>query len=574
MAGLETAQARAQSPIPASQQFKAIAWLRWRLFVNGFRRKGGTGELVARIIVFPFAALFVIGPLTGALIGSYYVTSKGHLGVLTAIFWGIFALQILVSINISQPGLSFDPESLIRFPLAFSRYLLIRLFLGLLSASTVVGTLALLAAAAGTTYARPDLGLTAFAVALSLALCNMLFIRMVFAWLDRWLSTRRARELFTGLIFAFSLGIQYLNVTFNGLGKHTSHAARQAKIDAVQHLYSRVEPYLHLLPPGLAGGAIAKSSAGAPLAALAFVGGILLFAVICLAIFAWRMQREYRGENLSEAAKSTPQPATPRAAANVRTPQLQTTLPTQQSRTSFISPVAIACFEKEWITVRRNPTQLYGLIVPIAMVFILRIPLSRFSNGGMIFPVGVAYSILGIAALSYNVLGLDAAGIQFYFMAPIAMRNVMLGKNLFGFAITAIQVALVYPVLAFSSGPPGIFVTLSTVCWAVFAILVNATVGNMRSITAPKKIDPSKISRKQASQLSALMCFGIMAVLAGVGAATIGLSTYIGKPWLPIPILLALAIGAFALYSAGLNRSDSIALNHRESLIEELCKAG
>ncbi len=40
-----------------------------------------------------------------------------------------------------------------------------------------------------------------------------------------------------------------------------------------------------------------------------------------------------------------------------------------------------------------------------------------------------------------------------------------------------------------------------------------------------------------------------------------------------IPVLLALATAAFAFYFVILNRLDTIALNHREALAEELCKA-
>jgi ABC-2 type transport system permease protein len=234
--------------------------------------------------------------------------------------------------------------------------------------------------------------------------------------------------------------------------------------------------------------------------------------------------------------------------------------------------VVAACLEKEWIYVRRNPAQFYGLIAPLAMVFIFAGRLGSFARTGLIFPAAVAYSVLGIAALAYNVLGLDASGVQFYFMAPIQIRSVILAKNLFGFSITILQLALVYLVLMFTIGAPPILITISTVFWVVFACLVNATVGNMRSITAPKKIDPAKISRKQASQLSALMCIGIMLAVAGLGAALIGLSKFAGRDWLPIPFLLAFALGALALYIAGLNRIDSIALNHRETLIEELSK--
>jgi ABC-2 type transport system permease protein len=240
---------------------------------------------------------------------------------------------------------------------------------------------------------------------------------------------------------------------------------------------------------------------------------------------------------------------------------------------TVLSPAVAACFEKEWVYVRRNPAQFYGLIAPLAMVFLFAGRLGSFAKTGMIFPAAVAYSVLGIAALAYNVLGLDASGVQFYFMAPIQLRSVFLAKNLFGFAITAVQVVLVYLVITFTAGRPPWLITVTTLCWVVFACLTNTTIGNIRSVVAPKKMDPSKISRRQASQLSALLCIGIMLAIAGVGAGLVALSKFLAIPWLPVPILLALAIGAFALYLAGLNGIDTMALSRRETLIEELSKA-
>ena len=560
------------SRIPASSQLSAVAWLRWRLFVNGFRRKGGTGELVARIVVFPFAALFVIGPVAGSTAAAYFAATGGHLEDLTGIFWGIFLVQILVSINISQPGLSFDPESLIRYPVSFARYLTIRLFLGLLSASAIVGTLALLGAATGIAVAVPKLAAIAYAAAVSLAVCNVLFVRMVFAWVDRWLSTRRAREIFTGLIILFSIGVQYVNVTVNGVGNHLTHAERQAKLNTYLHFYRIVEPYLHVLPPGLAGSAVISYGHGTPVLSAVLLVGILLIACLFFAIFGWRMNREYRGENLTEAGQRAPE--TTRIAAANRTHTVTELSPSSSESPSFLlSPVLAALFEKEWIYVRRNPAQFYGFIAPLAIVLISAGRMGTFARTGFLFPAAVAYSILGVAALAYNVLGLDANGIQFYLLAPIQMRSVILAKNLFSFSITLIQLCLVYVAVSFIAAPPPFLTTISTACWVVLACLVNVTIGNMRSIIAPKKIDPSKVSRKQASQLSALICIGIMLVIGAVGAGIMALGQYLGMPWLPIPILAALSAGAFALYLAGLNGMDHLALKHRESLVEELCKA-
>ena len=257
------------TPISAAQQFKAVAYLRWCLFRNGLRRKGGAGELAARILVYPIFAGFVIGPAIAAFSTAFLAVEHGHIEYLAPIFWSIFALRLLVSINIAQPGLSFDPAQLIRFPLTFSRYLIIRIFLGLLSASTIIGTLALLATAAGITAADSSLALTAFAAGITLALADMFFIRMVFAWVDRWLATRRARELFTGLIILGSVAVQYFfNPAFNG---GYAHASRH--LAAGIPFYQAAEPLLHLLPPGLATSAIVDSAAGHTAPGLASLAG-------------------------------------------------------------------------------------------------------------------------------------------------------------------------------------------------------------------------------------------------------------------------------------------------------------
>jgi ABC-2 type transport system permease protein len=50
------------------------------------------------------------------------------------------------------------------------------------------------------------------------------------------------------------------------------------------------------------------------------------------------------------------------------------------------------------------------------------------------------------------------------------------------------------------------------------------------------------------------------------------LTNHLSRPWLLVPIFLALAAAAFIFYIHVLNRLDTIALTHREELSEELCK--
>jgi ABC-2 type transport system permease protein len=567
------ATATHSQPWTASQsraQFIALAQLRWCIFRNAFRRKGGVGELIARIIFLPFIAAIAIGPIVGAGFGGYYLITSGNLAKLPILTWSIFALWQLVVLNISPPALSFDINTIIRFPLSFPRYLIARLFFGLLSASNVIGTLALIAADIGISIAKPSLLPWSTLLLATFALANVFFTRMVLAWVDRWLSTRRARELLTAFILFASLGFQYINLNYNPGFQQSRHHANH--LPFLIKVFHHIQPIAALLPPGLTATSIASFDRARYLPSIASLFGLIVFACLFLTIYAWRMHREFRGENLSELTKQ-PQPS---RTASIAVPSAQPTLAQSAATTTNtygLSPTIVACLQKEFLYVRRNTNQLYGFVAPIFMVFLFA---SRIGSSGrfgaFVFPAAVAYSILGVSILSYNCLGMDGPGIQLYFLAPICLRTVFLAKNLVGFLLNLVELVLIFAVISFVGHPPSLLITLATVCWLFFATFTNGAVGNLRSLSAPKKIDLAKISRKQTSQLSALIAMGIVIACFGVGYGGVLLTNHLNRPWLLVPIFLALAAAAFVFYIQVLNRLDTIALNHREALSEELCK--
>jgi ABC-2 type transport system permease protein len=550
-------------------QFAALAQLRWCIFRNSFRRKGGIGELIARIIFIPFIAIIALGPIIVAGIAGHEVFWSGRYNLLPAVTWGIFALWQLVSINISPPGLSFDINTIIRFPLSFPRYLTARLFFGLLSTANVIGTLALISADIGISIAKPALAPWATLTLAIFALANIFFTRMIFAWIDRWLSTRRAREVLTGLILFGSLAFQYLNVTFNPGLQNPNHPHHSTHLPLLLKIFHHLQPIATFLPPGLASTSIVSFYRHNFITAIAALLSVIIFGTIFLAIYAWRMQREFRGENLTELNQPTPSSTPP------RTLSIPATQPTTSNRTaSILSATLTACLEKEFIYLRRNTNQLFGFLAPIFMVFLFanRIGASgRF--GDFIFPVSIAYSILGVSILSYNCLGMDGPGVQFYFLAPTRLRDVFLAKNLIGFLLNLIELVLIFTVISFVAHPPTLLIGLATLCWLLFTTFTNGAVGNLRSLSAPKKIDLSKVSRKQTSQLSALIALAIVVTCFGIGFGVVLLTNRLHHPWLMIPIFLALAVAGFIFYLQVLNRLSTIALNHREALTEELCKA-
>ncbi|HLI76553.1 MAG TPA: hypothetical protein VKV02_06365, partial [Acidobacteriaceae bacterium] len=201
-------------------QFRAIAWLRWRILANSFRRKGGAAELIGRIFLLPLFASLALLPTVMAGFFAWFVCMHGSLGQITLVFWATFGLTQLLNINTGQPSTTFDPTELIRFPMALRSYVLARLCFGLLAPANVIVSLMSAAIFVGITIDRPALWPYSLLACGSFALANVLFSRMIFAWVDRWLSTRRAREIFTALIFAASLLFQYVNVTYNPGFRH------------------------------------------------------------------------------------------------------------------------------------------------------------------------------------------------------------------------------------------------------------------------------------------------------------------------------------------------------------------
>jgi ABC-2 type transport system permease protein len=561
-------------------QFAALAKLRWCIFRNAFRRKGGGGELAARIIFLPIVGIAAIGPIIGSGAAAYFLVSNGRLALLPLLTWAIFALWLLVLLNISPPGLSFDINTILRFPISFPRYLAARLVFGLLSAANVIGTLALIAADIGIGIAQPSLALWSTLLLATFALANIFFTRMMLVWVERWLSTRRAREIFTAFLLFGSLGFQYININFNP-GMQSRHHHASTHLPLLIKIFHHIQPIAAFLPPGLTALSLNSYRQSHILAAIAALFGLIVFTVLFFAIYAWRMQREFRGENLSETRQSN-QPAVRRSvtAPTPHTTRAADLVPANlipratRSSTFGLNSTVVACLEKEFIYLRRNMNQLYGFVAPIFMVFLFANRMSASGRlGDFVFPVAIAYSVLGVSILSYNALGMDGTGVQLYFIAPARMRDIFLAKNLTGFLLNFVELAIVFLVITIAAQRPSLIITLATICWLLFATFLNGAIGNLRSLNAPKKIDLNKASRRQASQLSVLLALGILVACAGIGFAVVFLANYLNRAWLMVPILFALAAVAFAIYLTVLNRLDTIALNHREALAEELCKA-
>jgi ABC-2 type transport system permease protein len=192
---------------------------------------------------------------------------------------------------------------------------------------------------------------------------------------------------------------------------------------------------------------------------------------------------------------------------------------------------------------------------------------------GILFSYGCAYTQLLFVGMLYNSLGSDGAGTQFYFIAPLRFRDVMLAKNLLTFVIFCIEAILIYIVAAFLTTPAPLDLTAATVAWSLFALFLNMSIGNVRSIVSPKAMDPAKVRSQNVSGLNSLISLGVVIICITLGSIMFYVCRYLHTSyWMAAGVFTILAAFAFVLYVIVMNRVDGIAASHVEDLTGTLSK--
>jgi hypothetical protein len=224
---------------------------------------------------------------------------------------------------------------------------------------------------------------------------------------------------------------------------------------------------------------------------------------------------------------------------------------------------------------------LLTLVMPIFMLVVFRLgPMNpmRPSNfmtrtPDMAFPGAAAYALLVLTNLVYNNFGGDGGGIQFFYASPAHFRQVVLGKNLTHASILVVNTALAWSAVAYFYGTPRLAVTVATIAGLLFAAPLNFTAGNLLSIYSPRKRDFSTFGRQNVSQTTVLASLGIQVVVVGVGVAAFTIARLYRDQWIATFVFLVLSAVSVPLYVMVLRRMDSIALEQRETLVAELCRA-
>ena len=537
-------------------QLAAIAQVRWHIFTHSLRTTKGALELFSRIVI---GIVITAGGLGGAVllgvVASYFV-SKGKPDALALLLWPVFVFWQLFPVMATALSETMDSSHLLRFPLNYRVYLLVRLVYGALDPATVLGTLWLLGITLGVGWAHPGvLFLWTTLVLILFAAVNVLLTQMVFAWIERWLAQRRTREIFAVLFFLAMISLQLIGPMLSRYGDRSN-----ATLHKISHVASPIQA---ILPPGVAAAAIASAADGRYVLAFAFLAGLLLYAAAVLRVLGVRLRAQYRGENLSEVARD----ARPlHRYAGVK----------PGWAVPGLSSLVAAVFEKELRYLGRSGPMLLTFVTPIIMLVVFGV---RGRSGGFLdnspdlaLPIGSAYALLLLTNLIYNTFGADGGGVQFFLASPASFRSVVLGKNLAHMAVLAAEVLVLGVGVSLLFRPPSLLALATTVAGLLFAAPLNLAAGNLLSLYSPKKIEVATFGRQRASQLTVLASFILQILIFGVGALTIFAARHYASPWLAVILFLALAAISFTIYGLVLTHIDPLAQRRREILTTELCK--
>ena len=568
------------SPL-ARAQYAALAGLRWRIFVNGLRSKFGAFELGARIVAFGAYSIMglTLGVGTGA--AAFGLAHWQNWQFFPVVFWVVFIIWQVVPIMMASFQDQFDLGSLLRFPVGFRPFFLLYVVFGLSDVSTILGGLCCFGILAGVTVARPDLFAWTVLIVAVFAAFNILLVRAIFAWIDRWLSQRKTREILGALFMVLVISMQLLNPAIWQHG-HRGQGGRTRQQQEIKQFMA--EPWVQnaetvqaWLPPGLAAVALRRVAEQKPAPAFEALGVLGLFVLGAGSVLGLRLRAEYSGENLGAAparkkvATGLSKAVSARLETGEREGQSDISVPTGAT------PI-IAIIEKEIRSLLRTLPLLYAVGAPLLMVLVIS---GAFLHGGpshvnasqLAFPMCIFFAQIGFGQLFSNSLGTEGPGVQIYFLSPTPMRTVLLAKNIFHSTVFAVAMVIAGLLAAVRLGQPDGLMVATTVAWILFVLPVNLAVGDVFTLTMPYRVNPGRITRQRGSQANALLALLFQAGTLGVGVAVFELCSIGGMLWLAVPVFLVLAAVAVFVWLRILGNANEIASRNKDLLIATLMKA-
>jgi len=561
---------------------RALAWLQWRLLVNGLRggRRRDTLEKASRwldvaapvvfaVLVIPLALLLLVFALVAGWV--LVRTPQDASAVVIAasiVFLVPLAVLVIRPLAAARSG-ALERSELIRL-LPVPRALLFNLEFVRAAADPIVmafvpalfavpvgalaagaGMLALLVLGAGMAFA-----LFLFALGGFIAIAAQLFLR------DR----RRAEAV--ALVFMFALMLASLAPQLIVRDRARERAARTPVAAAPAPRTpapSSAKPVrevtlpapLRLLPSFAYGAALEQAASGRPVAAAGYCAGLALLAVVCYGL-ALPLQRRL----LETPARSGPGAR----AARVRGWSLP-----------FIPAPVVAVAAVQARTILRTVRGRWAMIGPplVALLFALvfsrqggRGPAAVFGSSLFVWVFAIFFALESLAVVSANQFAADGFGFALLALQPLPARTLVRGKALGIGALKAASMTLTLLPPALVLRPFQGALVLVVVLGGVASIALSGPIEAALSALFPKRVDLSRWSRAAnphaLAGLGSFFANGLMALPAA--GAFLFAAGVLHRPWLAPPLVAGWLLVAAVLAHAAYPVAERIFSARRENL--------
>ncbi len=540
-----------------TEQLKLIAGLRWNMLKNNLQRKNNRWDLIGMILAAVGSAVVVVGLCVAFYAGAYFFLTTGRASWMPLLYWTIFLWWQVIPILVAGFGANFEFRNLLRFPLSLRAFYILGLgygFADFAAVSSLCWIASMLVAAA---VGRVQLLPVMMVASLLFVLVNVTLERLIGSWLEKIFAKRRARELLVGLFVLSMVSMNFLNLAMQHWGGRGSRPR-------ILHLVA----YFSWLPGSLAGNAVAAASDADTQSLVLTVGGLLVWLGAASGLLWIRYRAQYLGEELSESAAPSAGKRGPRRRS------VSLGLP------GFLPPPVAGVMRKEFHYLTRNGFSFLALIIPPIMVIFFTMEFagnnSQIREHGLppqfFFPAAMAYLILILLSPAYNSFAFEGHGIQSYFMAPVRMRDVLVGKNLFLVSVVAVELVISLGVLVWRIGFPGLPLFLSTITAAAFAVMGQLAIANWSALSFPKKMEIGKMKGQRNSGVAVWTAFGVQMLIGGIATVVLLAGRWSGNPWLPVVVFAGLTAAALGGYVASLDPLSVLAERKKELLIETLCR--
>jgi ABC-2 type transport system permease protein len=527
------------------------------LLKNGLQRKNNRWDLTGMVLAAASSA-FVIGGLCVAFYaGARFFVTRGHANWMPLLYWAIFLWWQVVPILVAGFGANFEFRTLLRFPLSLRAFYILGLGYGFVDFAAVSAVCWIISMLAATASADMHLLPVMALASVLFILVNVTMERLIGSWLEKLFANRRARELMVGLFVLSMVSLNFLNPAMQRWGNFGTRSRLLG-----------LEPYFSWLPGSLAGNAVAAADHGNLRALVIIIAGLVAW-LGAMSGFLWlRYKAQYRGEELSES----PAPAAPKRAT--RQPGIS------PGSSGFLSPPIAGVMGKEFHYLTRNGFSFITLIFPPVMAVFFSMQFagsnSMIKEHGLspqtFFPAAMAYLILILLSPAYNSFAFEGHGVQSYFMAPVRMRDILVGKNLFLACVVVVELMVSLGVLVWRLGFPGFPLLFSTISAAAFAVMGQLTIANWSALSFPKKMEIGKMKGQRNSGVAVWTAFGAQILIGGIATVVLLAGGWSGNPWLPAMAFAGLTAAAFGGYMASLDPLSELAERKKELLIETLCR--